>query len=186
LNHCLSGRSGIACGKCKKGISAIFGTSECKKCINPCLFLISLFAVVGLLIVVILFVFNITVTDGKLFGFMSFVNIINVYSFWIFPSHDATYIILSLFSLHLGIEFCFMTKYTATWLRFVFPAYLLLIVLGLAIASKYSTRIEMLTRRKIIPVSATLYLLTLNKLVLITAEVLLSYTQSLLSVQQKI
>jgi len=180
LNQCISGRGGIACGACGKGLGTIFGSSECKKCTNAGLFLIPVFAVVGLLLVFILFVFNITITDGKLYGFISFVNILNVYSFWIFPTHNITYIIASLLNLDVGFEVCFyngMTNYTATWLRFVFPAYLLLIVLGLAIASRYSTRIEMMTRRRIIPVSATLYLLTLNKLVLITGEVLFSYTK---------
>ncbi|XP_065918653.1 uncharacterized protein [Dysidea avara] len=79
----------------------------------------------------------------------------------------------------LGIEVCFydgMTKYTATWMRFVFPAYLLLIVLGLAFASRYFTTIENVTRRRVIPVIATLYLLTFNKLMVITAQVLFSFS----------
>ena len=176
--QCASGRSGIACGKCSKGFSVVFGTTACKKCSNSGLFLIPVFAVAGLLLVFILFFFNITVTDGKLYGFISFINIVNIYSSWIFPTYGTTYAIVSLLNLELGIELCFydgMTRYAATWLRFVFPAYLLLILFGLATASRYSTRIEMLTRRKIIPVSATLYLLALNKLVLITAEVLFSY-----------
>ena len=178
--QCLSCRNGISCGKCSEGFSAVFGTSACKKCSNSGLFLIPVFAVVGLLLVAILFVFNITVTDGKLYGFIFFSNCINVYSFRIFPGHGITYIIVSLLNLDLGIEVCFydgMTKYTATWLRFIFPAYLLLIVLGLAMASRYFTRIEKLTRKRIIPVSATLYLLTLNKMIMITGQVLFSYTK---------
>jgi len=69
-----------------------------------------------------------------------------VYSFKIFPGHG--YIIVSLLNLDLGIEVCFydgMTKYTATWLRIVFPTYLLMIILGLAMVSRYSVKIERLT-----------------------------------------
>jgi len=177
--QCLPSRSGIGCGNCSEGFGAVFGTNKCKKCSNTGLFLIPLLAVTGLLLVLILFSFNITVTDGKLYGFIFFVNCINVYSFKIFPGHGFTYIIVSLLNLDLGIEVCFydgMTKYTATWLRIVFPTYLLMIILGLAMASRYSAKIERLTRKKIIPVSATLYLLTLNKLIMITAEVIFSYT----------
>jgi len=177
--QCVSSRSGIACGKCRTGLSTIFGTSACKKCTNTGLFLIPVFAVAGLFLVFILFAFNITVTDGKLYGFILFINCLSMYSF-IFPRHGITYIVVSLLNLDLGMEVCFyngMTTYIATWLRFVFPAYLFLIVMGLAIASRYFTRIEKLTRRRIIPVSATLYLLVLNKLVLITAQVLFSYAE---------
>ena len=177
--QCLPGRSGIACGKCKQGLSTVFGSSACKKCSNSGLYLILVFAVVGLLLILMLFVLNITVTDGKLYGFILYINCVNMHSIRIFPKHDITYTIVSLFNLDLGIEVCFydgMTKYTATWMRFVFPAYLLLIVLGLAFASRYFTTIENVTRRRVIPVIATLYLLTFNKLMVITAQVLFSFS----------
>jgi len=177
--QCLSRRSGIACGKCSEEFSAVFGTSACKKCSNTGIFLIPVFAVLGLLLILFLFLFNITVTNGKLYGFIFFINCVSMYSFKIFPGRGITYIITMLLNLDLGIEVCFydgMTMYTATWLRFLFPAYLLLIIMGLAMASRYSAKIEKLTRRRIIPVSATLYLLTLNKLIMITSQVIFSYS----------
>ena len=51
----------------------------------------------------------------------------------------------------LSIEMCFydgMTAYIATWLQFIFPLYLLLIVLGLVMASRYISRVEKITRKK--------------------------------------
>ena len=44
------------------------------------------------------------------------------------------------------------------------------------IASRYSSLVEKLTRRRVIPVIATIFLLAYNKLLLVTAKVLFSYT----------
>ena len=41
--QCLPSRSGIACGECAQGLSAVFGTSRCKKCTSYWLFLLPLF-----------------------------------------------------------------------------------------------------------------------------------------------
>ena len=59
--------------------------------------------------------------------------------------------LILLSNLDLGIEMCFydgMTAYVATWLQFIFPLYLLLIVLGLVMASRYISRVEKITRKK--------------------------------------
>ena len=61
-----------------------------------------------------------------------------------------------------------MTAYVATWLRFVFPIYLLLIVVGLVIASRYIPKVERITHKKVIPVIATIYLLSYNKIMTVT------------------
>ena len=46
-DHCLSGRGGIACGRCAEGLGTVFGTSRCKRCSNVGLFIIPVLAVVG-------------------------------------------------------------------------------------------------------------------------------------------
>ena len=87
--------------------------------------------------------------------------------------------LLSLCNLNLGIETCFyhgMTEYDKTWLQFVFPLYLLCIVGVLAIASRYSSFIDRLTRKRVIPVIATIFLLSYSKILLVTAKVLVSFT----------
>ena len=86
--------------------------------------------------------------------------------------------LILLSNLDLGIEMCFydgMTAYVATWLQFIFPLYLLLIVLGLVMASRYISRVEKITRKKVIPVIATLYLLSYNKIMMVTFRRLFSY-----------
>ena len=68
-----------------------------------------------------------------------------------------------------------MTAYVATWIQFIFPLYLLLIVLGLVMISRYISRVEKITRKKVIPVIATLYLLSYNKIMMVTFRGLFSY-----------
>ncbi|XP_065918464.1 uncharacterized protein [Dysidea avara] len=178
--QCTSNRSGIACGACTSGMSAVFGTLRCKLCSNYWLLMMPLYALAGILLVVALFVLNLTVVDGDIYGFIFMVNGLSTHSSRIFPStSNAAYILVSLANLDLGFEVCFyngMTQYAATWLRFVFPIYVLLIVAGLAFASRYSVLIEKLTRKRVIPVIATLYLLTYNKIMLETFRGLFSYT----------
>ena len=178
--QCLSGRSGIACGECAQGLSVVLGTSQCKKCSNHWLLLIPLFAIAGLLLVVMLFVFNLTVVDGDIYGYILMISALGIHSSSIFPStKDPPWVLVALSNLDLGVEVCFydgMTAYAATWLRFMFPIYVLLIVVAMAFASRYFQIIEKLTRKRVIPVMATLYLLSYGKIMMITFRVLFSYT----------
>ena len=178
--QCLSGRSGIACGECAQGLSVVFGTSQCKKCTNHWLLLIPVFAIAGLLLVVTLFVFNLTVVDGDIYGYILMISALSLHSGNIIPSTmNAPWVLVALSNLDLGIEVCFyngMTAYSATWLCFMFPIYVLLIVVAMAFASRYFQIIEKITRKRVIPVIATLYLLSYGKIMQITFRVLFSYT----------
>ena len=178
--QCLLSRSGIACGECAQGLSAVFGTSRCKRCTSYWLFLLPLFAIAGLLLVLALFVLNLTVVDGDIYGFILMVNAISIHKGRVFPSNnDASWMLVAFSNLDLGIEVCFyngMTTYAATWLSFMFPIYVLLIVVAMSFASRYFQVIEKITRKRVIPVIATLYLLSYNKLMMMASSVLFSYT----------
>ena len=68
----------------------------------------------------------------------------------VFPLESVAYVIVSLSNLDWGVKMCFyhgMTEYAKMWLRFAFPVYLFLIVLAMIYASRYSHRIEKLTRK---------------------------------------
>ena len=179
-SQCSHSRSGVACGECAPGLSAVFGTSRCKRCTSYWLFLLPLFAIAGLLLVLALFVLNLTVVNGDIYGFIFMVNALSIHQTRVFPSEkDTPWVLVSLFNLDLGIEVCFyngMTAYSATWLRFMFPIYVLLIVVAMAFASRYFQIIEKIIRKRVIPVIATLYFLSYNKLMLITFRVLFLYT----------
>ena len=175
-DQCLASRSGISCGQCKSGLSTVLGSRACKRCSNNGLFFIILFAVAGILLVLSLFVLDLTVANGDIYGFIVFVNAISVYSSETFATN---HVVVALSNLDWGIETYFydgLTAYVATWLQFIFPVYVVLIVAGLIFASRYSTNIEKLTRTKVIPVIATLLLLPYSKIMIITFSGLFSYT----------
>ena len=178
--QCLHNKAGVVCGQCPAGYNAVFGSSQCKKCSNKGLFLIPVFICAGILLILALFILNLTVVDGKINGFIFYVNAVIINSSRTFPKRGIAYTIVSLCNLDLGIETCFyseMTEYSKVWLRLVFPIYLLLIIGMLVYASRYSKRIEVLTRKRVIPVIATTLLLSYNKILLVTSSVIFSFIE---------
>ena len=178
--QCINNRAGMVCGQCSSGLDAIFGSLKCAKCSNKWLILLPEFILAGVGLVLALFALNLTVVDGMINGFIMYINSVvgNAYIYDIFPPSFIS-IPTSLFNLDLGIETCFyygMTEYHKTWLQFAFPLYLLFIVAVLAFASRYSSSVEKLTRRRVIPVIATIFLLSYSKILLVTTKVLFSYT----------
>ena len=177
--QCNHNRGGIACGQCPSGLGAVFGSLSCKRCSNQWLLLIPAFLLAGLFIILFLFTLNLTIVDGIINGFILYVNVIVANVHAIFLPSSSTGKVMSLLNLDSAIEVCFyndMTEYVKTWLQFVFPLYLLFIVAMLALASRYFSVVERLTRRRVIPVIATIFLFSYSKLLLITTKVLFSYT----------
>ena len=179
-SQCQFNRSGLLCGQCQQGLSAVFGSSQCKQCSNVYLLIIIPIGIAGLVLVLLLFVLNLTVTDGNINAFLLYVNIISINSSIFFPvNNTATHIFISLANLDLGITTCFyngMDNYAKIWLQLMFPAYLILIATSLIIASRYSGRIQRLTARRALPVLATLFLLSYTKVLLIVSGVLFFYS----------
>ena len=180
--QCNYGRTGHICGHCPKGYDLVLGANpKCTKCTNVWLLLIPLFAIAGFLLVILLFIFDfLTVTRGLINGFVLYTNIVGMQNIIIFPTNHKLLlpILVDMSNLDLGIETCFykgMTDFDKQWLQLVFPIYLICIVGLIAIASRYSGRIEKLTRKRVISVLATLLFLSYNKLVLTTTTVLFYY-----------
>jgi len=122
--------SGTLCGACQLNYSLVLGTSACKHCPNDYfLFLLLAFSVAGIALLALLFVCNLTVTEGTIGGLIFYANIIWVNRVIFFP--PGTMNILTVFlawvNLDLGIETCFyqgMDMYVKTWMQFAFPKYL--------------------------------------------------------------
>ena len=73
--QCRNHRSGLLCGGCADGYSRILGGTQCEVCTNNhYLALIVLFAAFGILLFVVLALFNVTITDGFVNGFIFYVN----------------------------------------------------------------------------------------------------------------
>ena len=180
-SQCQFHRSGLLCRQCQQGLSAVFGSSQCKHCSNVYLLLTIPIGIAGLLLVLILFALNLTVTNGNINSFLLSVNIISINISIIFPTTNnsvmRTFILLA--NLDLGIETCFydgMNEYAKRWLQLVFPAYLICIAIAIIITSHCSIRVHRLTGRRALPVLATLFLLSYTKVLLNVSSVLFSYS----------
>ena len=181
--QCQFKRSGVLCGQCQQDLSTIFGSFDCQRCSNVNLFLIILIAVSGILLVIIMFALNLTVSEGTITPFILYVNILSIHSIPLFPSHSALvkplHVFVSLTNLNLGIKTCFyngMNDYTKTWLQFTFTVYLIMIITLIIISSRYSIVIQRLTLHKTVPVLATILLLSYTKILQTVCDVLFLYS----------
>ena len=178
--QCQYERSGTLCGHCQDGLSTVFGSSHCKQCSSLYLFIVVPIAIAGVLIIVALFVFNITVNSGSFNTFIFYVNMISInYTSFCPDSHSIDCTILSLFNLDLGIETCFyngMDDYSKIWLQLTFPFYLIIIAIVLIISSRHSAKVQRLTAHRSIQVLATLFLLSYTKILLAVCKVLFAFS----------
>ena len=181
-SQCQFNKSGFLCGHCQQGLSSVFSSSYCNTCSNIYLLLIIPIIVVGFILVLLLFVLNLTVTDGAVNGFILYVNIISINTPILFPNVNhftPAYTFISLANLDLGIQTCFyngMDDYAKMCLQLAFPFYLIFIATLIIITSRYSTTIQRLTARRALPVLATLFLLSYTKILRIVSSVLFFYS----------
>ena len=178
--QCAFNHYGRLCGQCKPGLSGVFGTSRCRLCSNIYLLLIIPLAAAGLSLVVFLFLLNLTVAEGMINGLIFYANVFKINEAIFLPpgDHSVFKLFISWVNLDLGIETCFfdgMDSYAKTWLQFVFPFYLWLLLFAIIIGSQYSSFIVRLFGSHAVDVLATIFLLSYTKLlrVIITA---LSFT----------
>ena len=167
--QCAYYRSGLLCGACKEGYSLVLGTSHCKQCTNSHLALLIPFALMGVALVIFLFVSKLTVATGTLSSLVFYANIVGV-NHTIFLPADST-VVFSMFiawlNLDFGIETCFydgMDAYSKTWLQFVFPVYIWLLVGLVVLISNYSHRFANMLGNNPVSVLATLILLSYTKI----------------------
>ena len=167
--QCNFNRSGLLCGKCKEGLSLVLGSSRCEKCSNKYLALLIPFALAGVLLVILLFLLQLTVASGTLHGLIFYANIVaaNHHIFIPQSSSNPAGIFIAWLNLDLGIQTCFyngMDGFSRIWLEFVFPVYVWVIVGCLVYISERSTMVTKLLGSNAVPVLATLFLLSYTKL----------------------
>ena len=142
---CNGGRTGTLCGSCSDGQSVVFGSSQCQVCSDEWLITILMYAVLGASLVAVLFILNITVTQGTLYGLIFYANIIQVNAS-IFFNQSALrpfQVMISLINLDLGLPLCFyhgMDDIAKTGLQFVFPTYLLTLTIIIIVLCHYCLR----------------------------------------------
>ena len=177
--QCQFNRSGMLCGECKQGLSNILGSPQCRNCSNIYLLLIIPMLIVGIVLVVILFMFPLTVTNGKINSFIFYFNIIHINYYEFYPGCRSFFCtVVMLINLDMSTKTCFyngMDSYASTWLLLVFPTYLIIIATFLIVMSRYFTTIQRVTAKKALPVLATLFLLSYTKILRTVCRVLFQY-----------
>ena len=178
---CQYGRTGIICGQCNDNLSLVFGSNECQECSNLWLLSILGYAFIGLFLVLVLFVFNLTVSNGTLGGLVFFANMsaVSLHTNILVDELHTLPVKLSLsfLNLNLGYPMCFyhgMDITAKTGLQFVFPVYLWSLVLGLVVISRYSSRLSNLIVGSSVQVLATLIQLSFAKLLLTISDIFTS------------
>ena len=168
--QCKDNRSGLLCGACNNSYSLVLGTSKCKSCTNNYnLALLIPFALMGIALVFLLLICKLTVATGTLSGLVFYANIVgpNRTIFLPVESTDAFSVFIAWLNLDFGIETCFydgMDAYSKTWLQFVFPMYIWLLVGLMILVSNYSHRFAKLLGNNPVSVLATLILLSYTKI----------------------
>ena len=180
--QCQFNRTGILCSQCRHPLSMVFASSRCMKCTNVHILITVIVIVAGIVLVVLLYLLNLTATNGTINGIIFYANIVSINDS-VFLVNDNVFKPLRVFiaftNLDLGIETCFyngMDSYAKMWLQLFFPSYLIIIATSIIIASRYSTRILRLTYTRSLPVLATLFLLSYTGVLRTVLTVLFSYS----------
>ena len=170
--QCVDNRGQRMCGSCRDGYSLLMGSNKCGHCHNDYMIIgwISLFAVMGILLVVLLIALNLTVSVGTMNGLLFYANIVKLYE-PVFSRKGALPVlsqVISWINLDFGFEVCFyngMDSYAKQWLQFAFPLYLLIIIFIIIELCKRYGKISRLMGSHAVPVLSTLFLLSYTKLV---------------------
>ena len=178
--QCNYNHSGVLCGGCQPGLSLVLGSDRCLKCSTNFIFLLLPYAIAGIILVLFIKVFNLTISEGTLNGLIFYANVIkaNRSLYYSQTSINPMTLFIAWLNLDLGIETCFvngLTAYGRTWLQFVFPLYIWSIAILIIILANYSHRMGKLMGNNGVPVLATLFRLSYAKLFNIVLTVL-SYT----------
>ena len=170
--QCNYNRSGILCGQCTQGLSLMMGSNRCANCTDTTLISISIIiiaTVAGVVLVILLIVLNLTVSIGSINGLLLYANVIKLNESVFFSQGNIPVIsqFISWCNLDLGIEYCFidgLDGYVKTWLQFLFPLYVWVLVIVIIVGCRYSSRLCRLCGRNAVPVLATLILMSYTKL----------------------
>ena len=162
--QCDFNRSCTLCRGYQSHFSQVLGSSRCLKCSNIWLLLIVPLVLAGILLVRVLVATNLTVSVGTIDGLIFYANVVQPNKAIFFPGRNSSSflsVFIAWLNLDLGIETCFysgLDAYAKTWLQFVFPIYIWLIMTMIIVFSHYSTTVARLSGRNAVPVLATLFL----------------------------
>ena len=183
--QCQPSRTGLFCSQCADNKSVVFGSDTCYECSNYWLFTIIGYALAGILLIYILFKLQLTLTHGTINSLIfiaqvSNTGLISILDIDIYERHQAYFsefnlIFLSTLNLNLGYRLCFydgMTEMAKSGLLFVFPFYLLGLLLIIKFISRRSLRVSDMISRNAIPVLATVIHLSFSRFLTNTIDII--------------
>ena len=178
---CRFNRTGILCSTCQEGLSTVVGHPACLDCSNLYLLTIPLYAVAGIILVVLLFLLRLTVATGTINGLILFANLFNINTFFFFGEYSTQWLMtfISFLNLELGFPLCLyngLTPIVSSYLGYIVPVYLWSIVLIISFLSRHFRIIARLTSRSAIPVLATIIHLSFSKLLRLVVDGLIFVT----------
>ena len=152
-SQCQYNRSGVLCRQCKQGLSSVLDSSQCTHCSTIYLLVIIPIGIFGIILVMMLFMFHLTVMNGTISSFIFYFNIISINYMIIFPGCQSIICpMIMLINLDFCTQTCFyngMDDYAIAWLVLVFPTCLIVIALFIIVMSSYSRTIQRLLLRKL-------------------------------------
>ena len=157
---CLKNRAGTLCSQCAIGYSVVFGSNDCIRCSNWWLLTIIVYGIAGPLLVYLLYAFKLTLTTGEINGIIFYAQVMSIGRVMqLYTMKDIGMVVslkfyyifvrglISLINLTINfiLPLCLYDGMTELWksgIGLMFPVYLLTIVIGLIIISRYSIRLS--------------------------------------------
>ena len=181
---CINNREGPLCGKCKDGLSVVFGSQKCMHCSNKWIWTVLVQVALGPIVIYLLYALRLTLTTGTLNGIIFYAQAMNGGLTDLLLLHSDNIVLtvagnfvngfLSLLNLNLGFPLCLydgMTELWKTGLHLVFPIYLLIIVVVVSVLSRYSTWLSNRISHSSVQVLVTVVHLSFSKLLIAIIEV---------------
>ena len=112
---CLYQREGTLCGRCSEGLSVVFGSTECQHCSNTWITSVSIYLVIGPLLIYLLYALKLTLTIGTFNGIIFYaqaanvgiLDMLSVYNGRMEVVRKISVVLLSFLNLGLGFPLCF-------------------------------------------------------------------------------
>lgn len=173
---CLNNREGILCGNCKDGYSAVHGGQECKICDNRGLLWLIGNASVGIILVILLFVFKLTLNVGTIGGLIFYANVFDILN--TVPT-DQVYAIpfvqlVQFLNVQQGFPSCLydgMPYYLNIFFHFAYSLYLWFIAILIVFVAWCSSRVAKLLMESSVQVLMTLIHLSFAKILVASIDV---------------
>ena len=134
FNSCCSSRSGLLCGACKPGFSVVLGSSRhCKKCSNFSLVILLVPLLFGVVIIVALAFFHISISDGHINSIFFYSSVLSIYATSLVPSEEwsVLFVVADLLNLKFNFNTCLydgMQPLAVVLIQYGYVAYIFLLM----------------------------------------------------------